>query len=306
MNEMELFEQNEKRVRKAGRRFIIAALVLQLLVCFLWTEDALVRLFPAYVQLVGEQVTLQDNSYTEFYPLRRRTAEAELIVLGVDFSYRETYPLLLDLLSAIKNDVSIQKIIIDCKSDNLNVSSLITAEDEETRTALADRMKKENAGSDAFRDFLVSLSQLRGSLPPHRKFSAETADLSSEKAKIASRLLQYAEEEADGRGSPVLVITDTIYLDETTGVERALEQSGFSCVSVQFQYAEKQPLIGERKNRILLVDAEKLKLFDELYSNASAEVSGRFSDELFSDLYSTEISFLLYNCTLSSSDGAGE
>ena len=95
-------EPYELEARKSAIRFVCIALAVQILLCLLWSPAALDKLFPLYVRAASDSVSVEDKSYTEYYPIRRRVSDEELrlIVIGADFSLAESYSLLPDLIAA--------------------------------------------------------------------------------------------------------------------------------------------------------------------------------------------------------------
>ncbi len=285
-------EPYEIEARKSAIRFVCIALAVQILLCLLWSPAALDKLFPLYAHAAAETVTVDDKSYTEYYPIRRRTADAalRLIVIGTDFSCAESYALLLDLIASLKNDVNIGSILVDGAGGADAAAAVISAADEEACAACAEQI----SAPAAYVEFLTALNRMKGDYPPQRQFAGLGCDAGASREKS---LLAAAEKAFAATGRQVLLIVDTAMLDTDAPLRLAAEKWGGMSMCIQCRYAKKWQLFGERTSEILIIDSDTLWLFDDLYLNAARKANGLLPDRLYSEMYSTDVSFLLYDCT---------
>ncbi|MBE6561715.1 MAG: hypothetical protein E7662_11385 [Ruminococcaceae bacterium] len=285
-------EPYEIEARKSAIRFVCIALAVQILLCLLWSPAALDKLFPLYARAAAETVTVDDNSYTEYYPIRRRTAGAELrlIVIGADFACRESYALLPDLIAALKNDVNIGSILIDGVDGADAAAAVVSAEDEESLEACAAQI----SAPAEYVDFLKKLNRMKADYPPQRQFTGLGCDTGADRAQA---LLSAAEKAFSETGRQVLMIVDTAMLDTDAPLRIAAEKWGELSVCIQCRYAERWRPFSEKTPEILIVDSDTLWLFDDLYLNAARKADGQLPERLYSEMYSTDVSFIMYDCT---------
>ncbi len=285
-------EPYEREARKSAIRFACIALAVQCLLCLVWSPTALDKLFPLYAYASSEPVDVSDKSYTEYYPIRRRATETELrlIVIGADFSCEESYALLLDLIAALKNDVNIGSILVDGEGGSAAAADIISAEDEESRQTLADELD----ASASYVRFLTDLNRMKADYPPQRQFVGISCETDKSDAKA---LLDAAEKAFSDTGRQVLLIVDTAMLDTDMPLRTGAEKWGDMSLCIQCRYAEKFRMFSEKTPEIRIVDSDTLWIFDDLYRNAARKSDGQLPERLYSDLYSTDVSFLLYDCT---------
>lgn len=293
-------ERKEKRTKNTALRFLVLAAALQTLLCVFGTRGALEKVFPLYARMVANEVTPEDSSYTEYYPIRSRMTETayDVIAVGVDFAYEETYTLLLDLVESLKNDINIGTVIVDAYSDTLGiVSSLISMEDEELRENYLTRLREREDCSDSFCDFVRQLCAVNASYPPQRKFSGGSLISASEEASYVEQIVSSVAIYREYSDRPVLVITDADNLLVHSEFRTELEKADLANFCLQCRYEESRPLLWGKTAAVYLLDSSELTLFDDLYAAASKMPDGQYPAYLFSELYSTDVSFLMYNCT---------
>ena len=282
-------------------RFLFAAVCVQMLMLLVCTCGALEKILPVYVRAVSEKVSLGDDSYTEFFPIRQYMAETsvDLIVIGVDFSYEETYALLTDLIVSMKNDVNIGTICIDSYPNTMGyISTLISAKDEENRQNILSHLKSISPCSDAFCEFVLELSRMKDSYPPQRQYTGGTAIGGSVEDSFMQQIIASAQVYKKRTNRPVLLITETQNLRVNAELRSLLRNTGdITSLCIQCHYSNSEKTPAERQPEVKLLQQQKLHLFDELYSDAAKRADGQYPDFRFSDIYTTEISFLMYECT---------
>ena len=285
-------EPYELEARKSAIRFVCIALAVQILLCLLWSPAALDKLFPLYVRAASEPVSVDDKSYTDYYPIRRRTSEAELrlIVIGADFSCAESYSLLPDLIASLKNDVNIGSILVDGEGGSAASAAIISAEDEESLQFYTEDL----AASASYVNFLTELNRMKADYPPQRQFIGIEC---TEEEDHAKALLAAVEKAYSATGRQVLLIVDTAMLDTDTPLRIAADKWGDMSLCIQCRCAKKFRPFREPAPEIRIVDSDTLWFFDDLYRNAARTSGGEFPKRLYSDLYSTDVSFILYDCT---------
>jgi len=291
--------------KKSGRlgvlRFLCLSAALQFLFLLFGTCGALERLLPVYIHAVSDNVSLGDDSYTEFFPIRQYMAETpvDVIVIGVDYSYAETYLLLTDLIAALKNDINIGTICVDAYPGTMGMSAvLLSARDEETRQNTTTQMKERFACSDAFCTFLMDLSRMKEEYPPQRQFSGGTMIAGSEGDSRWEEMVASLRVYKKRTERPVLLLTDTRNLRVNEELRTLLrDSSDLNSMCIQCHYSSETLQSGKKTPEVKLLEQGKMDLFDELYSDAAKKADGRYPDFRFSEIFTTEISFLMYNCT---------
>ena len=86
--------------------------------CLFFTTRALEKTFPLYVRGAAQNVTVGDNSYTEYFRLRNEAENSDIIVVGIDFTSPQTFDLLADMIVSLKHDANIGGVIIDAYGDS--------------------------------------------------------------------------------------------------------------------------------------------------------------------------------------------
>ncbi len=287
--------------RKTALRFLLLAAVLQITFMLVCTCGALEQLLPVYVRAVSDKVTLGDDSYTEFFPIRQYMSEypADVIVIGVDFSYTETYALLTDLIVSMKNDVNIGTVCIDAYPGAMgNLSALISAREEDTRQNIIRQLKERQHCSDAFCEFAANLSRMKEEYPPQRQYSGGTTIAGADDASLQAQLVASAEAYKTRTGRPVLLLTDSDNLRINAELRTILRESTkLSSMCIQCHYSSEKTPKRETQAEVKILEQNKMHIFDEFYSGAAKRADGRYPGFRFSEIYTTEISFLMYNCT---------
>lgn len=292
-------DTNEKRRMRAPLRFFAAAAAAQLLMSLLWSAPTLERIFPLCSRAVSETVTLGDRSYTEYYPIRCRVTEADvqLIVIGVDFSCAESYSLLTDLFTSLKNDVNIGTVLVDDRTvDTAAAAAVIDAEEPETRQAALAELALCGARAQ-YASFLETLSESKEDYPPSRRYVGGSLDVAEGADSYAQMLLYTAQTYYGESGRPVLAVIDTAYLQTDAGLRAYLAKNLPQSLCIQCRYETRRSIFGESTPEIRIVDSADLVWFDDLYARAEMGADGRYRATSFSDRYSTEIYFTLYNGT---------
>lgn len=285
-------------------RFLLFSAVLQMAVLLFGTCGALEGLLPFYARAVSDKVSLGDDSYTEFFPIRQYMAETsvDLIVIGVDYSYAETYALLMDLIVSMKNDVNIGTVFLDAETGSMGLlSSLITSRNEESRQTTLQQLKERFHCNDAFCEFVLELSRMKDGYPPQRQYTGGTTIAGEDGDSRWQQIMDSAHVYQKRTGRPVLIVTDAQNLRVNAELRVLLRESAdLSSMCMQCHYNNAEQSGGARQPEVKLLEQGKMELFDELYSDAAKKADGQYPDFRFSDIYTTEISFLLYNCTSTS------
>lgn len=297
-----------KKKRKTALRFLLFAAVLQIALVLVCTCGALEQLLPVYVRAVSDKVTLGDDSYTDFFPIRQYMAEypVDVIVIGVDFSYTETYSLLNDLIVSMKNDVNIGTVCIDAYPGTMgNLSALISAKEEDTRQNIIRQLKERQHCSDAFCEFALNLSRMKEEYPPQRQYSGGTAIAGEDGASLQKQLVASAAAYQNKTGRPVLILTDSDNLRVNAELRTILREStDLSSMCIQCHYSSEEKPYREIQPEVKILEQEKMHIFDEFYSGAAKRADGHYPGFRFSEIYTTEISFLMYNCTPAETAGS--
>ena len=288
--------------RRAARYFL-AAIAVQMLLLLLATPEGLSWVYPLAARAASVKVTTGDNSYTDYFALREPLAEADVVVLGVDFSVEETYTLLTDLLASMKNERNIGTVFVDYPPRAVNaVSDVISALTEEKKEIALDEFRDEAA---AVRAFLERLRAMNDNYPPRRKYAGGTVAVSADESYDAA-LQRAAADACRATGRPVLVVTDAKKLDAASDFLLSAGRFPGRWMYVQCRYEEKSGVFGAPSYSLALVDSEQLAWFDDLYAAAARPIGGRYSPVRYSETYSTPKYFWMINGTRLASHAAKE
>ena len=73
---------------------------------------------------------------------------------------------------------------------------------------------------------------------------------------------------------------------------------------IQCHYSSEEKPYREIQPEVKILEQEKMHIFDEFYSGAAKRADGHYPGFRFSEIYTTEISFLMYNCTPAETAGS--
>ncbi|MGM9653522.1 MAG: hypothetical protein ACI3XP_07790 [Eubacteriales bacterium] len=249
-------------------------------------------MYPLCVRAAESAVTPGDNSYTEYFPLRAPAADADVIVLGVDFSAEGTCELLEDLLTALKHECNIGSVFVELAPEAAQyaAAAVSAASQDELEAKLI--LLKEKGASEGLCLFLERLNAMNENYPPQRKLSGGVADESAD-GDPAEALIRSAAAEYRRSGRPALVITGTEMLCTGSSFLRAVQSMPERMLLVQFLYEGGTAASSDGAHSVFLVDSDRLALFDDLYAAAERKIGGSYPSESYTSGYSTEIFFVL-------------
>ena len=264
--------------------------------CQFFTRDALERIFPLYVRMVASPVTCGDKSYTEYYPIRRKSANADVIAVGIDFSVPGSYLLLCDLITSLKHDANIGTVLVDMNCDPVvagETAVILDVEDDQEIERHIQILRDFQAGNEFYYEFLTSLHQLNQSYPPQRKMAGGI--FSARDIQDAGSVLSIAEDYRKQTGRPVLLITNTENLSPGSEYLKDARKTANGCLCIQCLYAEDEwnTSLFSGNSGMYLVEREKLSFFDDFYALASTDASGKHPAVRFSETVSTDIFFVI-------------
>ncbi len=252
------------------------------------------KLLPLCFSAIGERVTPNDNSYTEYYDIRRSSSGADVIAVGIDFSCAESYTLMTDLIVSIKHTTDVGTVLFDTDEGQDMIVKILSSSAGYERGSYIEQLRRDTEYSDAFYSFLAALGELNDKYPPQRRLSCRVVDLparSDEEASAAARasaLYEAAQKAAAGTGRAVFVIADTADMDDGSPL-RAESEELFPLLCLY-----RSAYIGDETS-ICVVDRSRLSFFDRMYSAASTHSTGVRMTPHYSEEHLTAYFFVIRN-----------
>ncbi len=280
---------------KALLWFCLAVLVVQGAVFLFCTTEMLEKLLPIGILAVSDSITPNDNSYTEYYDIRRSCGEAQVIAVGIDFSCAESYTLLTDLIVSLKYSIDIGTLLIDA-DEGQNTLAHILSSQEYMRETLFLQLRRDTGYSDAFYTFLTALCEINDKYPPQRRMSLASLYLPARNdedpngAARAAAMLLKAQNRFDETGRPVLILADIADMQDGSPLREESPQL-FPMICVYHT-----ALIGSEA-KLYVVDRSRLAFFDRMYSAASTHSTGVRMTPQYSEEHLTAYFFLIRNPT---------
>ena len=90
-------KSGSSRFRRAAL-FVALAVIIQAIFVVLLTPQGLSAIYPYLVRQSGEQIKTEDNSFQEYFELRREFADSEAFFIGADTAVADSYEVILDYL----------------------------------------------------------------------------------------------------------------------------------------------------------------------------------------------------------------
>lgn len=288
-------EQQTTRKTKTVVIFVLCALALQGIFCLFFTTGALEKLFPLYVRGVAQEVAVGDNSYTEYFRLRNEAAEADVIVVGVDFASQMSSDLLTDMVVSLKHDANIGAVIIDAYGDEISsvfAAEVINSIMPDTAEFTCQAMREIYDVSVAYEDLLDGMNSINLEYPPARRMFGVSI---LEEGDHTSALLHTVRQAYQESRRPVLLLTDSARLDRGDPFRIGAEASGERYLFVRCMYTDGvwDGVFPNDAPAVYLVEREDLHLFDSLYSAASTFSDGEKREYSYSEAFATEIFFVV-------------
>ena len=227
-------EQKNTRTKKSVLLFVLCAVLLQGIFCLFFTTDALETSFPLYVRLASQEVSVGDNSYTEYFHLRNEAVDSDIIVVGIDFSSPQTFDVLMDMIVSLKHDANIGGVVIDAFGDA--ASSVYAAEAfnsimPDVAEYLCMEMRESYDVPVAYEEFLDRICTINLGYPQARSmFGVAIEDNENHTAALLSCAHRAWEESQ----RPVLVLTDSTRLAMDDPYRVGAEASGDRYLFVRF------------------------------------------------------------------------
>lgn len=288
-------EQQTTRKTKTVVIFVLCALALQGIFCLFFTTGALEKLFPLYVRSAAQEVTVGDHSYTEYFRLRNEAAEAEVIVVGVDFTSPTTCDLITDMIVSLKHDANIGAVIVDAYGDA--PSSVYAAEAVNSIMPgvgdfLCVQMRENYDVPKSYESFLNSINLLNLEYPPQKRMIG-TPILDG--GDHVAALLQTAHQAYQESGRPVLLLTDAtrLSLDDPLRVRAEAAAEEYLFIRCMYTNGVWDGVFSDNVPAVYLVERDDLRLFDNLYSAASTFTDGERREYSYSEVFSTEMFFVI-------------
>lgn len=288
-------EQQNTRTKKTVVIFVLCALALQGIFCLFFTTRALEATFPLYVRASSQEVTVGDNSYTEYFRLRNEAVDSDIIVVGIDFTSFQTFDLLADMIVSLKHDANIGAVIIDAFGDaasSVYAADTVNSIMPDVAAFTCDVMRENYDVPVAYERFLDRICAINLEYPQTRRmYGVPIEDGESH----TSALLSTAHTARQESQRPVLVLTDSARLATDEPYRIGAEASGDRYLFVRCVYTNGvwDSVFPADTAAAYLVDRDDLHLFDRLYAAASTFSSGEKREYSYSETFSTEMFFVI-------------
>ena len=275
--------------------FVLCALVLQGIFCLFFTTGALEKLFPLYVRCAAQDVVCGDNSYTEYFKIRRDAEEMDVIVVGMDFTSPATFTLLQDMIVSLKHDINIGGVLIDAYGDSISslyaarcVSAIMPGDAEFN----CNEIRPYHEVAPEYEAFLDGFHALNENYPPQNRLFGVTVPESEDHVSAVLDAIHDAHSES---GRPVLVLTEDARLAKDGRFRMEAEKSAedymfIRCFTTNGEWDRFFPV---KSTAVYRVDREDLRFFDIVYTIASTWTSGDKSVYTYTEAFSTETFFVV-------------
>lgn len=288
-------DKSLSRTKKTVIVFVLCTLVLQGIFSLLFNTYALETMFPLYIRSVAQDVVCGDNSYTEYFTLRRAAEKVDVLYVGVDFTSPAALTMLKDLIVSLKHDINIGGVIIDPYGDP-TVTEYASHCVDSIMPGPADFYYDEiRAKYDAIPelvDFLNYFQMLNENYPPQNKlFGCKVPESEDHLAALVETASNAAAE--SGRAVLVLVAETDLTADSPLCIAAKNGNQSYMCVSSVTTNGVWDASFPSREPAVYLVEREDLWLFDRLYSWAATLSSGTKQDDSYLESRYTELFFVI-------------
>lgn len=288
-------ERGISRTKKTVVIFVLCALMLQGIFCLFFTTGALEATFPLYVRAASREVTVGDNSYTEYFRLRNEAVDSDIIVVGIDFSSPQTFDLLTDMIVSLKHDANIGGVIIDAYGDSessAHAAEVISSIMPDVAEFACDVMRENYEVPAVYENFLDRMNTINLEYPPARRMFGVIIENGEDHTASLLSAARAAHKESQ---RPVLVLTDSSRLITDSPYRKGAEASGERYLFVRCIYTNGvwDSVFPADTAASYLVDRDDLHLFDRLYAAASTVSSGEKREYSYSETFSTEMFFVI-------------
>ena len=288
-------DKSLSRTKKTVIIFVLCTLVLQGIFSMLFNTRALETMLPLYIRSVAQDVVCGDNSYTEYFTLRRSAEKVDVLYVGVDFTSPAALCMLEDLIISLKHDINIGGVIIDPYGDPI-ITEYASYCVDSIMPAPADFYYNEICAKyeaiPEIVDFLDCFQVLNENYPPQNKlFGCQVPESENHLAALVDTASNTVAE--SGRAVLVLLAeTDLTPDSPLCRLAKAANQS-YMCVSSVTTNGVWDASFPSRESAVYLVEREDLWLFDRLYSWAATLSSGMKQDGSFLESRYTELFFVI-------------
>lgn len=283
------------RTKKTVIVFVLCTLVLQGIITVLFNTGSQEKLFPLYVRAAAQEVVCGDNSYTEYFSLRRAAEKADVLYLGVDFTSPATVTMLGDLIVSLKHDINIGGVIIDAYGESAATEYTAYCVDAIMPDAgqfYSYELSIDHEVIPEFIEFLDRFQVLNENYPPQNKlFGCMVPETENHLAAIVDTASHTAIES----GRPVIVFLSETNLTSGSPLCRLADEADVSymCVGTVITNGAWDVAFSPRKSAVYLVEREDLWLFDRLHSTAATLSNGEKQDISYSESVCTELFFVI-------------
>jgi len=284
----------KKRTAKAAAVFLVICVCIQIIGLSCFTPDGLESMLPAIIRAAGTDMIFGDNSYTDFYSLKEHCLDADVIIVGVDFSVSESYSFLLDLIVSLKHEMRIDELYISHAIGMQPLFSAVVsagsdAEMEEAKLQLVQSC----SGDGIFCDFAQALYELNKTYPPSRKL--KFGALPGESGEDVISACKAAEKYVSENAGQVLLVVSTDLMENKEHYTEYVNSSDLEFRAVRCLYTASAD--KDDGFRALLVDTDDLSAYDSLFSAATAISGKEMRGKSYSETHFTKFFVMMYNCS---------
>lgn len=293
--------------------FIVAAVIIQLSILLFLTPDGIELLFPLRVRIASEKVKADSNTYAVYYDMRSEIADADVIVIGVDYNADETYSTLGHFTRFVKQYNNVSDVYLNLDSLQLSIVNILFKQTDESRYEnLLQRLEDDGGLSEKYCSYISELFFVNSTVSPNRKFNivsysaenvaADATDADSTNAEVS--LTQKIAALSYGAERSIFCAVDSRLLEYTNDFRDELNemlpdkkivyiQSHYteSCTSPETHTIYTFPFAGE--NQGYFVSGRKLSGFYSYYNWAAGLFGAGKAEEDRLDTRYTEFFFVI-------------
>ncbi len=220
--------------------FAAAAVLIQLSTMLFLTPNGIELLFPLRIRIAAEKIKPESNTYAVYYDMRSDIADADVIVVGVDYNADETYDTLGHFTRFVKQYNNISDVYLDLDSLQLSITKILFGQTEEERYMnLLQRLEDDGGLSEEYCSYISELFYVNSTMSPNRKFnvSSYTADTAAEDETSAAEKITLLAESAE---RSVFIAVDSRLLEYPNSFREELtgELADKKIVFIQSHYTE--------------------------------------------------------------------
>ena len=152
--------------------FVAVVAVLQSLALLLLTPSGIELIYPFCLRSAAEKIKTESNSYAVYYDMRMNTAEADIIVVGIDENVDTSFDMLGHFTRFVKQYNNVSDILLDLNHVQANLVTFLFQQTDEVKfNSFMNKLKDGTGMSDAFCEYFSVLFFVNTTMTPQKKFN---------------------------------------------------------------------------------------------------------------------------------------